>query len=175
MGGQLMLEADKGNWVNYAQIDYVAVDSGDVQLRNGGRDLKLTLDSSIATVATGYRWHTGERSSIDLMLGLRYGNIDSRLDVQGLGDIGSDQSQYDGVVVLRPRLMFGKHWYFSPTMSVGAGDSDLTWELSPQFVYDYCGTEIRFGYRSLNYDLENGDGSLELAMEGPMIGVGFAF
>ena len=80
-----------------------------------------------------------------------------------------------GVVMLRPRLALSKYWTFSPTLSVGAGDSDLVWEMAPAFVYDCCGTEFRFGYRNLNYDLENGNDSADISISGPVIGVGFAF
>lgn len=174
-GGGALLELASGSWVTYLQVDYLAVDSGDVSLRNSGLDVKLEMDSTLATVGTGYRFRTGERSSVDLLFGLRYGNFEANFNVKTVGEVDADQSQYDGVVILRPRLSLGRNWSFSPTMSVGAGDSELTWELSPQFNYDWCGTEIRIGYRNLNYDFEKGDDSLDISMRGPLIGVGFAF
>jgi hypothetical protein len=74
------------------------------------------------------------------------------------------------------RRQLSRNWTFSPTMSIGAGDSDLTWELSPQFVYDCdCGFDVRVGYRNLNYDFEKGSDSMDLTIKGPVIGVGFSF
>jgi hypothetical protein len=176
MSGELLFEAVKGNWASYAQYDYLALDSGDVQTRVAGVDADLELKSTLATAATGYRFRTGERSTIDLMLGVRYMRMDVDFELQALGGgRNSSNNVYDGIIALRPRLSLTKYWFFSPTMSVGAGDSDLTWELSPQFVYDNCGTEIRFGYRTLNYDFEKGDDSVDLNTHGPMIGVGFRF
>ena len=174
-GGALMFEANKGNWVNFAQVDYLALDSGEVELGNSPLSVDLQMDSTLAAVATGYRFHAGERSTIDVMVGLRYANIETTLDVDGLGHVNSDVSQYDGMLMLRPRFRISGYWYFSPTMSVGAGDSDLVWEMAPEVVYEYCDTEFRIGYRSLNYDLEKGNDSLDFSMRGPVIGVGFKF
>jgi len=83
----------------------------------------------------------------------------------------------DGIVMLRPRIALGKNWAFSPTASIGAGDSDLVWELAPEFVYtnQCCNLEFRAGYRTVNYELEEGDIELDFSFAGPMVGIGFAF
>ena len=83
----------------------------------------------------------------------------------------------DGIVMLRPRIALGKHWAFSPTLSVGGGDSDLVWEAAPEFVYtnDCCNLEFRFGYRTVNYEYEENNVELDFSIAGPMVGVGFAF
>jgi len=62
-------------------------------------------------------------------------------------------------------------------MSVGAGDSDLTWELSPQILYGCpdASWEFRFGYRNLNYDFQKGNAQMDMSIHGPMLGVGFRF
>ncbi|MBP6383187.1 MAG: hypothetical protein KA321_10880, partial [Pseudomonadales bacterium] len=61
--------------------------------------------------------------------------------------------------------------------SIGAGDSDLVWELAPELVYtnDCCNLEFRFGYRTVNYELEEGDIEADFSFAGPMVGLGFAF
>ena len=97
-----------------------------------------------ATVATGYRVHMSERSTIDVQIGIRYAQMDTQVSIEGVGQRDADNTIYDGILALRPRLALSKNWWFSPTMSIGAGDSDLTWELSPQFVYDCaCGRRCR--------------------------------
>jgi len=175
-GGSVLLEADVGNWVSYAIVDYVKIDSGDVSTRVPGRDAELELSSWLATLATGYRVHMSERSTIDVQVGMRIATMESELSIEGVGSRGSDVTVYDGIIQLRPRLALSQNWTFSPTLSIGAGDSDLTWELSPQFVYDSdCGWDVRVGYRNLNYDFEKGSDSFDLSIKGPMIGVGFTF
>ncbi|MBK6289432.1 MAG: hypothetical protein IPJ33_05090 [Gammaproteobacteria bacterium] len=175
IGGSVMLEANKGNWVNLVQFDYLAIDSGDVELRRASNKAQLKSDSTLGVVATGVRFHAGQRSTIDALVGVRYIKLDTDFKIQNVGEVDGSSTQYDGVVMLRPRLALSKYWTFSPTLSVGAGDSDLVWEMAPEFVYDCCGTEFRFGYRNLNYDLENGNDSADISISGPVIGVGFAF
>lgn len=176
MAASALFEANVGDWVSYAMVDYLALDTGDVDTRFPGRDADLELDSTLATVATGYRVHMSERSTIDVQIGIRYAQMDTQVSIEGVGQRDADNTIYDGILALRPRLALSKNWWFSPTMSIGAGDSDLTWELSPQFVYDCaCGWDVRLGYRNLNYDFEKGSDSLDLTIKGPVIGVGFSF
>lgn len=176
MAGSALLEANVGNWVSYAMVDYLSLDTGDVQTRFPGRDADLELDSTLLTAATGYRIHMSERSTIDVQVGIRYAKMDTQVSIEGVGQRNADNTIYDGILALRPRLALSENWTFSPTLSIGAGDSDLTWELSPQFVYDCaCGWDVRVGYRNLNYDFEKGSDSLDLTIKGPVIGVGFSF
>lgn len=176
MGGSVLLEANVGDWVSYAMVDYLGLDTGDVETRFPGRDADFEFDATLATVATGYRVHMSERSTIDVQVGIRYAKFDAQVSIEGVGQRDADNTIYDGILALRPRLALSPNWSFSPTMSIGAGDSDLTWELSPQFVYDCaCGWDVRVGYRNLNYDFEKGSDSLDLTIKGPVIGVGFSF
>ena len=176
MAASALFEANVGDWVSYAMVDYLSLDSGDVDTRYPGIDADLEMDSTLATVATGYRVHMSERSTIDVQVGIRYAQMDTELWIEGVGQRDADNNVYDGILALRPRLALSRNWTFSPTMSIGAGDSDLTWELSPQFVYDCdCGFEVRVGYRNLNYDFEKGSDSMDLTIKGPVIGVGFSF
>ena len=176
MAASALFEANVGDWVSYAMVDYLSLDSGDVDTRYPGIDADLEMESTLATVATGYRVHMGERSTIDVQVGIRYARMDTELWIEGVGQRDADNNVYDGILALRPRLALSRNWTFSPTMSIGAGDSDLTWELSPQFVYDCdCGFDVRVGYRNLNYDFEKGSDSMDLTIKGPVIGFGFSF
>ena len=176
MAASALFEANVGDWVSYAMVDYLSLDSGDVDTRYPGIDADLEMDSTLATVATGYRVHMSERSTIDVQVGIRYAQMDTELWIEGVGQRDADNNVYDGILALRPRLALSRNWTFSPTMTIGAGDSDLTWELSPQFVYDCdCGFDVRVGYRNLNYDFEKGSDSMDLTIKGPVIGVGFSF
>ena len=177
-GGSFMLEANKGTWVNFLQLDYLSLSNGDIETRATGVEGRLEFDSTLAAVATGYRVTMSEKSSIDVLVGLRYANLDAEARIKSLGlRRESENDQYDGILMLRPRIALSKYWSFSPTLSAGAGDSDLTWELSPEVVYtnDCCNLEFRAGYRNLNYELENGNDELDISLRGPMIGLGFKF
>jgi hypothetical protein len=175
VGGSAMFELGNGHWVSFLQLDYLALDTGDVKTPLPGVDIDVEHETTFLTAATGIRFSTGERSTLDVMLGLRYAGFDTRLSVQGAGNIGADADLYDALLVLRPRLNIHGDWYFSPTMSVGAGDTELTWELSPQLMYDACDFEIRIGYRNLNYDFEKSGVQMDQSIHGPMLGLGWRF
>lgn len=63
----------------------------------------------------------------------------------------------------------------TPSASVGTGDSDLTWELFPELIYQPGDLKFRIGYRDLNYEFEQGDADLDIKMPGLVLGVGFIF
>jgi len=175
--GSLMIEHNKGKWVNFGALDYMKVENDDTKVNVPGVDLEVETDAMLATVATGYRLGTSERSWIDLMIGVRYAKLDVEASATGFGSVNADEDYIDGIVMLRPRIALGKHWAFSPTISAGGGDSDLVWEMAPELVYtnDCCNLEVRFGYRSVNYEIEENNVELDVSFAGPMIGLGFAF
>lgn len=176
--GSLMLEHNKGNWSNFAAVDYIKTENDDTDINVAGSEIEVEADTLLATAATGYRFGAGGDSWVDLLVGVRYGKIDLEFNEKnGPGSINADDDLVDGIVMLRPRVALGRNWAFSPTASVGAGDSDLVWELAPELVYtnNCCNLEVRFGYRTVNYELEEGDIEADFSFAGPMVGLGFAF
>ncbi|MBK6280670.1 MAG: outer membrane beta-barrel protein [Gammaproteobacteria bacterium] len=176
--GSLMLEHNKGNWSNFAAVDYIKTENDDTDINVAGSEIEVEADTLLATAATGYRFGAGGDSWVDLLVGVRYGKIDLEFNEKnGPGSINADDDLVDGIVMLRPRVALGRNWAFSPTASVGAGDSDLVWELAPELVYTNacCNLEVRFGYRTVNYEIEEGDAEADFSFQGPMVGLGFAF
>jgi hypothetical protein len=177
--GSLMLEFNKDHWANYAQVDFLKVNNDDTdRITVGGQTYSpdLQTDTTLASAATGYRWMMGERSHIDLMIGVRYAKLDVKAETRNFEAEG-DADLVDGIFMMRPRFAIGKHWAFSPTWAIGGGDSDMTYELAPEFVYtnDCCNLEMRFGYRTVAYEYEEDNVELDFSYSGPMIGLGFAF
>ncbi|MBK9468553.1 MAG: outer membrane beta-barrel protein [Gammaproteobacteria bacterium] len=176
--GSLMLEHNKGNWSNFAAVDYIKTENDDTDINVAGSEIEVEADTLLATAATGYRFGAGGDSWVDLLVGVRYGKLDLEFNEKnGPGSINADDDLVDGIVMLRPRVALGRNWAFSPTASVGAGDSDLVWELAPELVYtnNCCNLEVRFGYRTVNYEIEEGDAEADFSFQGPMVGLGFAF
>jgi len=180
--GSLMLEHNLGHWANFASVDYMKVDNDDVDVNQAGAKIEVETDTTMGTVATGYRFSPEGSSWVDLLIGVRGIKLDIEANLKGAtdgNDVNADDDLIDGIVMLRPRFAFGKgeHWAFSPTASVGTGDSDLVWELAPELVYtnDCCNLEFRFGYRTVNYEIEEGDVEADFSFQGPMVGLGFAF
>lgn len=174
-GAQVMLQANRGDWVNFAQIDYGVLESDDITGPLGRADVKAEISTLLATFTTGYRLSLGERHSIDLMVGLRIAGFEVDVDNSLLGSSTEQESVYDAIIMLRPQFVLGEHWYLMPSASVGAGDSDLTWELFPEIIYQPGDLRFRLGYRDLNYEFEQGDAEVDIKMPGLVLGVGFTF
>jgi outer membrane protein OmpA-like peptidoglycan-associated protein len=124
------------------------------------------------------------------MVGVRDLELDAQLRLTGTIDGDPVSAQRDGeanvtdtLVMLRPSIRLSETWRFNPTLSYAvAGDSDTHFELSPQFQYQFSDSfALRFGYRSLNYELEEGsEGSenyraFDGDLSGLMVGVGWMF
>lgn len=173
-GGSLLIEANNGRWINWAAVDYLALENDDVDVRSV--NAKVESDVLFLAVGTGYRFPTSGRSTLDVLVGLRYLAMDNKINVRDGRRAQNDRSVTDGIVTLRPRLAINEKWTFSPTISVGAGDSDLVWEASPQLLYTYSDRfDIRFGYRTLNYDFKKGSDEVDVAFAGFVIGAGIRF
>lgn len=173
-GGSLIFAANRGRWVNFAQIDYLALENDDVQIRRFREEAKLENDSLLLTAATGYRLPVGERHNVDVMIGLRYAGLDIEMKDR-LGSTSSNRDIYDGIVMLRPNFRLGDNWTLMPSFSVGTGDSDLTWEVFPEIIYQPGNWKFRIGYRNLNYEHEEGSDEIDFSMRGALLGVGFVF
>ena len=133
-----------------------------------------TLELAPFTATTGYRFTLGQRHSLDLMAGLRYVGLDAEIDDRQRSS-NSSRDIYDAVVMVRPIVQLAENWQLMPPFSIGTGDTDLTWEVFPEIIYQPGEWKFRFGYRNLNFDYEDGDDELDLSMRGLLLGVGFVF
>jgi outer membrane protein OmpA-like peptidoglycan-associated protein len=152
-----------------------------------GANLDGDFEAEIVTGAIGWRFDTfGERSWIDVMLGMREIHLDSDLTISGVAGTPpaatvvrrvGDTEANDTLVMLRPSLQLSERWRFNPTMSFAVdGDSDEHYELSPQFQYQFSDYfAARIGYRSLNYKMEDGPREFDGDISGLMLGLGWTF
>jgi hypothetical protein len=81
------------------------------------------------------------------------------------------------VFMLRPNFRLSKHWVFNPTLSVGGSSEKTTYQLQPQFVYQFNQTwQARFGYRKLYYKITSDrNNTFDGSLSGPLIGFGATF
>ena len=68
---------------------------------------------------------------------------------------------------------------FNPTLAIGAGDSDLVYELFPQLQYQVTDHMMaRLGYRTVGYKFKgehNDDNELNINLAGLTVGLGVTF
>lgn len=178
IAGSFLGVVQKGMWVNWLQVDYLALSNDERPAALGGAKVEVESDTLILTAATGIQlglWSEGQ--TIDIMGGVRYVRMENELSISGVGSFDETNDIYDAVLVLRPSMQLTKRLRFNPTLSIGAGDSDLTYELMPQFQYDFTDAlAMRVGYRRLYYDFEGDRGnSFDGALHGFFIGLGLTF
>lgn len=163
--------------VGYIQGDWARMSNDrDVSTRLGSGTAHAKTDFLDYTFAGGRRFDGfNEKSSFDLMAGLRYTHLQTEVTL-GRIDVSDDRDLVDGVAVIRPRYQFASWVTFSPTFSVGGGQSDFTYELSPQIQFDFVNNiSARVGYRRLHYKVHNDNGSFDGAIHGFMLGLGYKF
>jgi outer membrane protein OmpA-like peptidoglycan-associated protein len=189
MGLSGLVVASFNRFVLYGQYDFVElglngdeIDDSDIVLPDGVK-VDGDTDEDIWTAAAGYRFDTFGENTVDVLVGARGATIDTELRVTGLPGRQSEVESTDTVVMLRPSFRISENWRFNPTLAYAvSGDADTHYELQPQIQYQFSDSfAFRFGYRTLHYEVEDGNsgdddyGKLDVDFSGLMFGVGWVF
>ena len=178
IGGGLLMRAERSQWVLWTQVDYMAMNTD--KLDDPPEHARLDSNTTIFTGAIGRNFGgSGGRSSVDVLVGVRYIEFDDKLRFDTLGTFNRDRSFTDPVIIVRPSFRLSERWRLNPTFSYGdGGDSESTYELQPQIQFQMTEkVALRFGYRKLHYKIENssnGNG-FDGSFEGVLIGIGGTF
>ena len=178
IGGGIMAGARLGHFVAVTQIDYLSLDSD--ELDDAPARGRLEVETLMAMLAIGYRFERSRAGAhTDLLIGARQLSLDNTLTLDGLGTVEGDKDFVDPIVMLRPSFPLGRRWRFNPTISFGSGgDSEKTWELQPQLHFQISdNVGLRFGYRKLYYEIdsENGRNKFDGSFQGLIVGIGGTF
>ncbi len=176
MGGY---EGRYNKWSIIADLVYMDVgDSTDGPVGQGLASVDLDLKSWILSGAVGYDLVQHDRGLVTLIGGVRYLalDVDTELSVGSiqLGSSGSE-SLTDAIVGLKGQIQLAENWYIPYYADIGAGGSNLSWQLFAGIGYRFNWGDIRLGYRYLKYDLDDDMIMQDLTMGGPVLGVGFIF
>jgi hypothetical protein len=136
--------------------------------------------------AAGFHRFPGEKTSFDLIYGLRYVDMDADLvltvppPLPSPIEVGGGQDWTDAMIGGRMLTELSPKWNFTARADLASGGSDLTWNL--QLLFDYAisrGWRLALGYRHLDIDYEDGAGDdlfrFDAAMSGPLLGVAYVF
>jgi len=147
----------------------------------------LDLKAWIWTVAGYYRSLEQPDSTLDLLAGLRYADMNQNVSWNITGNVGSipapdrtgsaeaNLDSWDLIIGIRGSYSFGaKHSWFIPYyIDVGTGDSDLTWQGIAGIGYKFHWGETVAFWRYLAYDPPSEDAIADINFNGPAIGVTF--
>lgn len=133
-----------------------------------------------ATLYAGYRVHAG-RTSVDLLAGARYYDLDFRLSAAAGTAPGfslpSGSSWTDPVVGLRLRHDFNDRWFGTVVADFGgfSGDSD-TWQAFTSLGYNLGPRwSLQGGWRHMSISKDMGAVDLDIDMSGLLLGATYRF
>ena len=144
---------------------------------------KLSLKTWLVTGVVGYDVVQTDRAGLALIGGFRYLNLDSDIGLSATDPNATPPPAYlsesmdiwDGIVGVKGAYMLGKNWYLPYYADIGAGDSQLTWQLYAGIGYMFHWGDIVLGYRYLDYDQDDDKFVQDLSFSGPLMGVKFKF
>lgn len=182
IGGSLLGKAQYNRFMFLGAVDYfsMSTDNLDVEDQPEGR----TLDSKLlfGELAAGYQFDGFmDGMTIGVLVGARLASIEQDLELADGQTSSKDNNLADPILILNPSIPIFPSKIdglrFNPMLSIGGGgDSDLVYELFPQFQYQI--TEhmaARLGYRTIGYKFEDGDNELNINLAGIMVGLGLTF
>ena len=179
-GGMLHVNWRNGRWSAFgdwtyasAKVDaptpfarlYAGVDvkvKGHIVEGYGGYELTGARDSHVDVFA-GARYY-----SMEVGLGLREGTLPGALAT-------TDRNWVDGVVGVRWDTRFAENWEAFASADVGAGGSDLSWQLFGGVGYRFGWGSIVGGWRHLDVNTDKPNFRLDGALSGPFLGASFQF
>jgi hypothetical protein len=178
-----ILAAQKGRWTLIADILYLSIHQETSSTANligipAKLDVDVKLKGFVSTFGVAYRIIDDDVTSLDLLAGARYFNLDLDFDA----DVGASTIKYsdsedvlDGIIGAQVLIDLSERWYLSGYADVGAGDSQLTWQVWPGVGYRLEKFDVVAGYRHLAWETDDGDTIDDLNFSGPMLGVKFRF
>ena len=149
-------------------------DSGEAAVAS----LDLDISSWLLHGGAGYDLVQTDRGNLSVMGGVRYMTMDVEVEArfQGPGvERSQSQDLLDGFIGLSGDININEKWYFPYYADIGTGDSDLSWQLYGAIGYRFGWGNIKLGYRHLSYELDDDSLMQDLALSGPILGVGFTF
>ncbi len=179
IAGALLGVAYYNRFVVWTQLDYMSLDSNELDSDEQPARGRLESDVFMGTLAFGYGFgEPNGRRNVDVLLGARYADIENEITLN-IGRFKRARDYLDPVLIVRPSFRLSERWRFNPTFSIGGGgDSELIWELQPQIQFQINDNlAVRFGYRNLYYDIESNSQQNEFdgSFKGFLLGLGGTF
>lgn len=184
VGGSVRIGAAYDRFMIGALVDYFSMSTDELDVEDQPQGGRLDAEMTMVEVAAGYRldgWADGQ--SFGLMVGVRNLNMDNELTLISGGTAESDNDITDAMFYILPSIpvlpskIDGLR--FNPVMGIGAGDSDLAYELFPQFQYQITeNVAARIGYRRVGWNFKgdnNEDNELDISLAGLIAGLGVTF
>jgi hypothetical protein len=151
----------------------------------------LNFNAKIWTLAGGYALAQGDWGNVDVIAGFRYLGIPLSLDYSvgltltgprgngatfgGIGNVSGSTILWDGIGGFRGSVRIRDSGFFIPYyFDIGAGGSQLTWQIASGVGYRTSWADLSLTYRYLTFEQNSGI-LRRLSAYGPMIMANFRF
>jgi hypothetical protein len=167
-------------WSFIADIVYMDVgNSANKAIGPAAASMGLDIKSWVLHGGVGYEVVQSDKGNLAVIGGVRYLalDVDVTLGIQGtpLAARSGSEGLLDGIIGMRGQIKLNDKWFLPYYADIGAGGSDLTWQLFGGVGYRFSWGYIDFGYRHLEYDLGDDKVMKDLKLSGPVLGVNFRF
>jgi len=174
------------NSVNFPGLPSIPIE------RSTTLSASLRLAATIWTTAGGYTVLQGDWGNLDAIVGIRYLGITARTDYKlsvtitgprgngatfgGTGYLSGNGNIFDGIAGVRGRIRISNTGLFIPYyFDIGAGGSNLTWQIASGLGYQAGSVGVSALYRYLSFQEPSGAVVQRLTLGGPMLMVDFKF
>ena len=146
----------------------------------GGLGLKTWVFNGVV----GYDVMQTDKARLAVIGGVRYLKLDADADLTVNGPLpptpppaylSGSEDFWDGIVGVKGGIMLNENWYIPYYADIGAGGSNLTWQLYAGIGYMFSWGDIKLAYRYLEYDQDDDKIVQDLKLYGPQLGIGFRF
>jgi hypothetical protein len=173
-------EGAKGNWGIIADYSYLNL-TPKAEIPGTPVQLNVDMKNTIIEVAALYRF--GPNNPWQLLAGVRSYDLD--LTITGLPQPPAPVSQIAIKETINDFFIGGRYmrsindkWSFIGRADIGAGDSDVVWNVLAAFDYRFTKLLSAFGgWRVLDYDVDMGSGAdtfkYDMNHSGPILALAF--
>lgn len=189
----LLATAQKGDWIfgfdgMYVKLGGEQASSWQGPLGNSNTaQLNADMTEQIYSLSAGRniaQQNSGSR--LDVLGVARYTNLESSLNLalttgsdllpDGSRSVGAEVDWWDAAIGLRYIAPFTDRWEFVGYADVGAGGSDLTYQVLAGVNWQFTNAlSAKIGYRYLYQDYEKDNFKWDMAMSGAFLGLGIRF
>ena len=152
----------------------------------------MHLSAPIWTLAGGYTVAQGNWGNFDVIAGFRYLELNARINYSlgltitgprgngatfgGIGSVSGSVNIWNGIAGFRGRILINNTGFFIPYyFDIGAGGSNLTWQIASGVGYQTRYADLTLTYRYLTFEQGSSAVLQRLSVRGPMIAATFRF
>jgi hypothetical protein len=185
-------QARKGKWGLLTDVIYLDLSGDDTvnaTVPVGPSQIDVTTRADLNMTgwvlhfAGAYNLLSKGMSSLDLLGGVRYLDIDMDLDasLDALGPgrartLSESENVWDGIVGVTGNISLSNRWYIPYYVDIGTGESDFTWQAVGGIGFRVAKwVDLALVYRYLSWDFDSDIVIDDLDFSGPAFGAIFRF